>query len=70
MANRVASGQKQIKGEKRKKEDSKYKYMRNSRFMVLKWQCQLSEVFPAHPTKIFVFIAWHGPVTSKGIKEE
>lgn len=29
MANGVASGQKQIKGEKRKKEDSKYKYMRN-----------------------------------------
>lgn len=70
MANGVASGQKQIKGEKRKKEDSKYKYMRNSLFMVPKWQCQLSEVFPAHPTKIFVFTAWPGPVTSKGIKEE
>lgn len=58
MANGVASGQKQIKGEtKREKKIVQYKYMRNSSFTVLKQQCQLSEVFPALPTKmIFVIV--------------
>jgi len=59
MANGVASGQKQIKGEtkKRKKKIVQYKYMRNSSFTVLKQQCQLSEVFPTLPTKmIFVIV--------------